>query len=53
MKHVAVTCSVDLLTLLQKVSWPLYQKYKVTDEENEDEEAPRGHALDGLVEILE
>ena len=53
MKHVAVTCSVDLLTLLQKVAWPLYKKYKVTDEENEDEEAPRGHALDGLVEILD
>lgn len=53
MKHVAVTCSVDLLTLLQKVSWPLYKKYRVVDDDNLEEEGPQGHALDGLVEILE
>jgi len=45
MKHTAVTCNIPVIDLLQKVAWPLYDKY-------EDDEDETGHALDGLNKIL-
>lgn len=47
MKHTAVTCNMNVLDLLQKVAWPLYDKY-----ETDEEEGDGGHALDGLNAIL-
>merc|ERR1712063_156401 len=48
MKHTAVTCNIPVIELLQKVAWPLYDKY----EGNDDDEEEDGHALDGLNAIL-
>jgi len=45
MKHTAVTCKIPVKEILEKVCWPLYDKYY-------DEEEEQGHALDGLHEIL-
>jgi len=44
MKHVAVSCGLKVVELLEKVAWPLYDKYS--------EGEPPGHALTGLTELL-
>jgi len=44
MKHVAVSCGLRVVELLEKVAWPLFDKYSETD--------PPGHALTGLTEFL-
>ena len=44
MKHVAVSCGFKVSELLEKVAWPLYDKYS--------EGEPPGHALTGLTELL-
>eukprot|EP00343_Euplotes_focardii_P008595 CAMPEP_0205826196 /NCGR_PEP_ID=MMETSP0206-20130828/27927_1 /ASSEMBLY_ACC=CAM_ASM_000279 /TAXON_ID=36767 /ORGANISM="Euplotes focardii, Strain TN1" /LENGTH=280 /DNA_ID=CAMNT_0053125933 /DNA_START=12 /DNA_END=854 /DNA_ORIENTATION=- len=44
MKHVAVTCNIDLEELLREIAWPLYEEYETED--------GNGHALTGLQDIL-
>jgi len=44
MKHVAVTCNIDLEELLREIAWPLYDQYETEDD--------TGHALTGLQDIL-
>jgi hypothetical protein len=44
MKHTSITVKLDVQELLEKVAWPLYEKY--TNDEG------TGHALDGLIAIL-
>merc|ERR1712232_829892 len=48
MKHTAVTCGMAVKDLLEKVTWPLYEKYGGDGDEDGEEQ----HALDGLHDIL-